>query len=366
MTTISAQGNAAQEFTDAVTGINESEPLLQSILNTELIGMGLLEAQRDSSGHIKDFLIRFVNSELAKLTQRTDLVGKLYGEEFPGIRQMGIYELILKTMETGQSQRMEYNYQHDGFNKWFSSMFVKTGNGLVATYLDISDRKKAEEDRLTLLAEQNQKIFSATLTAQEDERKRIAESLHNGLGQILYGVKLSLDQLNLNMQPLDVEALKKIKQDTNELLTRAIKQSRRISHELTPVILEDFGLKEAIKECCKDLGPMLQASYSFKGFRHGLYKSTELAVYRMVQELLMNVVKHAQATAVFINIEVRHKTVILAFKDNGIGFKGDEERTGIGLTLIKNKIKLLNGKFALTYGENEGTSITISISKNNH
>jgi signal transduction histidine kinase len=364
MTAVLAQGNAAQEFTEAVTGINDIEPLLQSILNTELIGMGLLEAQRDSSGHIKDFLIKFVNSELAKLTQRTDLVGKLYAEEFPGIRQMGLYELIIKTMETGQSQRMEYNYQHDGFNKWFSSMFVKTGNGLVATYLDISDRKKAEEDRLILLAEQNQKIFSATLTAQEEERKRIAESLHNGLGQILYGVKLSLDQLNLNQEPLDVEALKKIKQDTNELLTRAIKQSRKISHELTPVILEDFGLKEAIKACCKDLGPMLQASYSFKGFRHGLYKSTELAVYRMVQELLINVVKQAQATAVDINIEVKHSTVVLLFKDNGIGFKSDVERTGIGLTLIKNKIKLLNGKFALTYGQNEGTSITISIPNN--
>jgi signal transduction histidine kinase len=84
----------------------------------------------------------------------------------------------------------------------------------------------------------------------------------------------------------------------------------------------------------------------------------------MVQELLINVVKHAQATAVDINIEVKHSTVVLLFKDNGIGFKSDVERTGIGLTLIKNKIKLLNGKFALTCGQNEETSITISLPNN--
>jgi two-component system NarL family sensor kinase len=338
-----------------------SNELLQSVFDTQLIGMCVLEARRGESGELVDFQIQFLNKELEILTQRTDLVGKLYGQEFPGIKKIGLYDLMVKTLETGKSHRMEYKYLHEGFDKWFASMFVKLGDGLIASNLDITDRKQAEVDKLTLIAEQNQKIFWATLSAQEEERKRIAETLHNGLGQLLYGVKLSLGQLDLEKELLDMESLRKIKSDTLGLLTKAIQQSRSISHELTPVILEDFGLKEAIREICKEISPTYKTECYFEGFEHKLSRHVELAIYRMVQELVTNVVKHANATDIKINVEINSKVVHIRVTDNGIGFTGDMERTGIGLTIIKNKLKLLDGSLKLAYDRDRGTKVNIVL-----
>jgi two-component system NarL family sensor kinase len=354
------QRNIIKKSRKYINNLKESNELLRSIFDTQLIGMCVLEAKRGESGELVDFQIQFLNKELEMLTKRTDLVGKLYGQEFPGIKQMGLYDLMVKTLETGKSHRMEYKYPHDGFDKWFSSMFVKLGDGLIASNLDITDRKQIELDKLTLIAEQNQKIFWATLSAQEEERKRIAETLHNGLGQLLYGVKLSLGQLDLEKELLDMESLRKIKSDTMGLLTKAIEQSRSISHELTPVILEDFGLKEAISEICKEISPLYKTECYIKGFKYKLSKHVELAIYRILQELVTNVIKHADATEIKINVEINSKVVDIRVTDNGIGFTGDMERTGIGLTIIKNKLKLLNGSLKLAYNK-EGTVVDIVL-----
>jgi signal transduction histidine kinase len=128
--------------------LRQSSHLLQSVFDTTLIQMSVLKAVRNSDNRIIDFQIVFMNKELAKETRRTDLVGKYYAEEFPGIRPAGVFDVMLQVMETGVPQRTEYFYSHDGFQKWFSSMFVKMDDSLVATNLDITERKQAEQQQL--------------------------------------------------------------------------------------------------------------------------------------------------------------------------------------------------------------------------
>lgn len=337
--------------------------LLQSVFDTSLVGMALHQAVRDAKGVILDFRIMIINRELERITGRTDLVGKLYSEEFPGIKLTGLYAMMLEVMATGQPGQMEYSYPHEGFNSWFSSMFVKMEDGLVATNIDITDRRQAEADKLTILSSQNQKIFWATMDAQEIERKRIAENLHNGLGQLLYGIKLSLEQMKLDTVRVNRAELKKIKQTTADLLTEAIAESRRLSHELTPMILEDFGLKEALGDVCEQLGRShgLRVDCRFTGFFQRLAAPIGTAIYRTVQELLMNVVRHAGASQASAVVDVTGKAVNIVVSDNGKGFTENYKSSGIGLKTIRNKVRLLNGKFTLSSKHTKGSVISIRI-----
>lgn len=343
--------------------LNQSKNLLQAIFDTSLVGMALHQAVRDEKGNILDFRILLINKELERVTGRTDLVGRLYSEEFPGIKLTGLYALMLEVMESGQPGQMEYSYPHDGFDNWFSSMFVKMEDGLVATNTDITERKRAEGEKLMMLASRNQQISWAAIEAQETERKRIAENLHNGLGQLLYGIKLSLEQMNLNASSIDLEELKRIKQTTDRLLIEAIVESRRLAHELTPMILEDFGLKEALSDVCEQLGRSnsLKITCHFGGVFQRLGKPMETVIYRTVQELVMNVVKHARASKATLEVEVTGKSVSISVSDNGIGFGENHKSNGIGLKTIRNKVRLLGGKFTLTSGKDKGSTVSIRI-----
>lgn len=343
--------------------LTQSKSLLQAVFDTSLVGMALHQAVRDESGNILDFRILLVNKELERVTGRTDLVGRLYSEEFPGIKLTGLYALMLEVMESGQTGQMEYSYKHDGFDSWFSSMFVKMEDGLVATNIDITERKRAEAEKLDLLANRNQQVFWAAIDAQETERKRIAENLHNGLGQLLYGIKLSLEQMNLNASPIDLEELKRIKQTTDRLLIETIAESRRVAHELTPMILEDFGLKEALSDVCEQLGRSnsLKIACHFGGVFQKLSKPMETVIYRTAQELVMNVVTHARASKATLEVEVTSKTVSISVSDNGRGFGENYKSNGIGLKTIRNKVRLLGGKFTLTSSNDKGSTLSIRI-----
>lgn len=122
-----------------------SNDLLKRIYNNISIGISVLQPIRAANGSIEDFEISITNAALNKETGRTDLVGKRYAEEYPGIREVGIFDLAVKAYETGERQLLEYFYPYEGFNKWFFCQFIKTGNAVLATNEDITPRKNAEE-----------------------------------------------------------------------------------------------------------------------------------------------------------------------------------------------------------------------------
>lgn len=134
------------------------------------------------------------------------------------------------------------------------------------------------------------------------------------------------------------------------MLAEAIRECRRISHELSPVILEDFGLKEATKDLCRQINDVLSIKCEFKGLNIRLSKYLEITIYRTIQELVMNITKHAKATKAGVEIEIGKKAVTITVKDDGIGFSQDNTSDGIGLKMIRNKLSLLNGTFDLVSG----------------
>lgn len=210
-------------------------------------------------------------------------------------------------------------------------------------------------------AARQHELFKATLDAQEKERKRIAESLHNGLGQILYGIKLTLSDLHIKPNDVWQEKHEQTLQDTERLLTEAINETRRMSHELIPSVLEDFGLKTAIEDICRQFKHVLNITCSFEGLPAKMDQYIELALYRMIQELVTNIIKHAAATQASIHIDASENINVI-IKDNGKGFSDKPgSYDGIGLKTIQSNIKMLGGTLHINSAPGAGTTINITI-----
>jgi PAS domain S-box-containing protein len=226
------------------------------------------------------------------------------------------------------------------------------------TVVDISERKKAEEIIKTSLEEKEKmKIIFST---QEEERRRISEALHNNIAQLLYAAQLKLEDLS-KYQQADKEIIK----DLKDLLEQSISETRTISFQLMPPILEDFGLIPTLKELCdKYSSKSLSIQCTISGYSKRMQKNIEIAVYRISQELINNIVKHADANQAGLSFRVHKNSLTLTAEDNGKGFDADaalRSEESMGLKNIKNRVKLMNGDFTIKSKAGEGTKIIIEI-----
>ncbi|WP_276090571.1 sensor histidine kinase [Pedobacter sp. JY14-1] len=221
---------------------------------------------------------------------------------------------------------------------------------------DLPDQLMVAQQRIALLlqeisrmAEQHRiALVVSQMHAQEAERKRIADSLHNGLGQLLYGVQLNLNRLNVKPGQVWSEEHNEIQKYITGLVKKAIKASRRISHELMPAVLEDFGLKAAVEDIGRQFNDFIPIQFDFSYLPARGEQHIEVAIYRTVQELVTNVVKHAQAKKICISMGFRNDTYYISVSDDGIGFDVSHKAEGIGLKTIREKVAVLKGSFQVS------------------
>ena len=357
---ITEKTKADEDLAKAHEELSKSKDLLQSVFDTALIGMSVLRPIRDSEGTILDFVITLASREMELQTNRNDLVGRNYAQEFPGVRPVGLFDLMLKVMETGVSETLEYYYPYEGYNKWYSCNYVKMGDALVASNMDITPVRLAEEKLREMEELQRREVFKATISTQEEERNRIAEDLRNGIGQLLYAVKINLKHLDLYLATSEPKSFQDAKSRTDQILAEAIKEIRRLSHLMTPATLDHFGLEESIKDLCQHYRPLLHIKMNVTGLKGRLDRYLEVSIYRMAQELLQNTVSHAKATSASVQLKKEKQSLILTVLDNGQGFLPEEVKTkGLGLASLFNRVRLLNGRVDIV--NNKGTKVTIKI-----
>jgi PAS domain S-box-containing protein len=237
---------------------------------------------------------------------------------------------------------------------------------------DITERKqmelklnRAERDRLLAL----RRFALSVQKAQEDERARIARELHDDLCQRLTGMKFRVEVLEDRLIPADRRAGRRLRDFAQEL-DRTIVDVRRISSNLRPSVLDDFGLVTALRLLCRDF----EKTHSIRTtFEEGTIPSRrvdpsiEIALYRIAQEALSNIARHAGATAVTLRLTDDRDSLSLVVEDNGKGF--DRERAarskpaghGIGLVSMRERTELLGGAFDLQSGEGIGTVVRSTI-----
>jgi PAS domain S-box-containing protein len=222
----------------------------------------------------------------------------------------------------------------------------------------------AEKEHLLKLKHQEQEkqkeLFAIIIQTQEEERERIAEQLHNSLGQMLYAVKINLNLVKLESE--DRAKNEKALAEATKLLSESIIECRRTSHYLLPKILKDFGLKEAIEDLCTQFRPTIQMKLSFKSLAPIKDEYAEIVIFRTVQELLLNVVKHAEASTASCGIHVGKKDISIRVEDNGKGFDPNALREhGIGLSAMKNRIEQMKGNFNVSSSLGQGTCVNITL-----
>jgi PAS domain S-box-containing protein len=343
----------------AELSIQTQSILLQKVFNTAFTGLAVLDTVRSAQGEIVDFTYRLTNSVIERMAGQ-NLLGQSCLELYPELQTMGLFEKMKEVADTGQSVDIEQNYQVNSNTYWFRITIAPIPDGVVAGVEDITSRKRIEKENMQLRLQRQKELLHAILDAQEEERRRISESLHNGVGQILYATKLNLDQINVDTLPLSAEQLKLAKLKTEQLLIEAIKETRHVSHELIPLLLDEYGLAVAMADFCKRFSHtgLHLACY---GLEERLPKQVEMVIYRIAQELVNNIVKHAKATRARIEVYRKKGRIIIEAQDNGKGFVLKQAENGIGLRTIYDRTKLFDGKVEIESSLGKGTLITVSF-----
>jgi len=229
---------------------------------------------------------------------------------------------------------------------------VVFGAGL---FIRISENRLANK-KLRLL---NERIFQT----QEEECKRVSRELHDGISQSVAAVRFSLETAQLKQQKgIDAQADLTL---AGELIAKTMNDIRRISHQLHPGVLEDYGLGAALDELGQEFSPRtgIEVEVTRLSVRNILTTEIKTALYRITQEALTNIERHAKATKVNISLRLIKGWLILEISDNGQGFDlrvKDRPNEGIGLRNMKERLKFYHGKFKISSDDN-GTTILASI-----
>lgn len=237
-----------------------------------------------------------------------------------------------------------------------------TERGVLGIVRNIWERKKKEKKQIEAQLGSQQDILSAILHSQEQERERIAEALHNGVGQILFAIKLNLQTYLSGGR--EKELLLRVINQVSE----AISQSKIISADLAPIILRDFGLVEALKDWIQKVSTAdLQINLQYLGLEQKLENALELTIFRMVQALLGMVLQEGQASVVEVLLVRKVHSLTIIVEDNGSGCDKEEllERvSNTGLKSVLDRTALLNGKVSVECNPGKGTLITIYVPLN--
>ncbi len=314
-----------------------------------------------------DMMLQFINQEGCRILEvrgPDSVLGKNWIESFVPADGQEMVQEVFQTLLNGKKEVVEFFDNEiitpNGKRKmiqWHNSL-IKNDNGTIegtlSSGIDITERVDTEKVRTT-----------AMLQGQEQERQRIATELHDGLVQTLSAISLNLKALEEEIHRLE-NSEKEAYKSAIDLLDNAIKDTRLISHDLMPSALERFGLVKAMEDLIYRTSKNVKLKIDF---HTNLDRNIEdpyiiTNLYRILQELLQNIVKHAGASKVLIELWEIGSRIRLLVRDDGVGFDGSPEEmqsNGIGLRNISTRVKSMNGKLILDSTARSGTTVTVEI-----
>lgn len=342
-----------------------------------------LQVSRESGQLLNEKKALLMLSDIAlALHQLKDF--KLYRQQ-----QDSIDVLLLNEQITRNTQELEAKYETEKKNsriselekdKQIQSLSIRQKNTLnyvlisiAGTILLISllgyrtyrQKQLLHQKKIQELEKEKQLMATeAVLKGQEEERARLAKDLHDGLGGMLSGIKYSLNTMkgNMIMTEDNVQAFER----SIDMLDSSIREMRRVAHNLMPESLVKFGLETALKDFCNDInnsGALKVTYQSFGANINSLEQTMSITIYRIVQELVNNIIKHAQARQAIVQLTGRTDLVSITVEDDGKGFDIQKlsDTGGIGWLNIQSRVDYLKGKIDVRSQQQQGTSVHIEL-----
>ncbi len=272
---------------------------------------------------------------------------------------------ILELRNENLQKNLELNRRTNQRN-----IFLAGGSGVlvISILLFVFYRQRVKRDKIIAVQkieklEREKKLLAAKsiVEGQEEERKRIARELHDGLGVLLSTAKMQFKTIE-DKSPENREMINK----AALLLERASSDVRRISHNMMPGILTKLGLDEALEDLFESINdtPDINAVLNIENEeKKRLPENSEIMIYRVLQEMVNNTLKYAEASKVTLEVNYNEDSLSLQYTDNGKGFDVEEKLKlkSIGLTSIQSRIDFLGGKLNINSKSGRGTSYFINI-----
>ena len=241
---------------------------------------------------------------------------------------------------------------------------IALGIAGVVFYRSIIKESQRQQSIDNLIHDQENELIYERLRVQELERKRIAQDLHDSVGGMLSTVKLSISQIENKIDKLELKTENQFLK-TKDLIDKTVDEVRRVSYNLKSITLEKLGLAAAISTLLDKINSLnsIRVDYQAHGLDQRLMAEIELDIFRIIQELVSNVLKHAKASKLTVNINQFDDVINIMIEDDGIGIKPHhlQEKTGMGLKNIHARIKKLNGSIKFDQKVQRGTLVNIDI-----
>jgi len=240
---------------------------------------------------------------------------------------------------------------------WAYGAFVMCAVGIA--YLLYRNRVR----QLQLKQAEQMTLMVAT---QEGERKRISRDLHDDIGTKLSALKLSLSSLGEKARDISNDDITALAKNSEQFITEVMQDVRQLLLNLSPTLLEEFGYTTAVEALVGKINETKKIHFNLVifGWENPIHRDYELGLYRITQELINNVIRHAEASDVSLQIGQRDSKLILMIEDNGKGFDITAHRDGYGLRNLDTRTKLMNGTMSIDSQLTKGTSIMIEIPYN--
>jgi PAS domain S-box-containing protein len=356
-----------------VEALQAREELLKSIFRASPIGIGVVcdrviqqvnDRLCEMVGYSRDELLE----QSARILYPTDEAFEYVGrEKYAQIRDLGI-----GTVETRLRRK-------DGkvIDVLLSSAPIHPedlSTGVTFTVLDISDRKRAEEalrrSNEELLKEHNQRIMlsKSLIELLEKDRRQTAMELHDHIGQTLTSLKMNLEMIHGKLKPDHTELGAQIT-NAQERTIQAINDVKNVSYGLRPAMIDTLGVVSSLRELFNEVQQQTDMEIHFfnRGIPERFEEGKELAIYRIAQEALNNIIRHARAKHVFVNLVKKDEKLSLSVEDDGVGFDQDKEmnpsrRKGpLGLLIMRERAVQFDGEFTIESQIGKGTHLLVEI-----
>ena len=364
-----SEGNV-KEYRNVVRDVSERIHARDELASREKRFRSLIEESSDvvllvdregAFSYVSPSITRVLGYQPDELIGR-DALALIHPVDFDSVKHL--FEDILREPSRMAAAEIRYK-EKNGQWRWIEGVGKNlledpAVGAIVVNFRDITDRKVADE----MLRELPIRIINA----QESERRRVARDLHDSVNQILSSVKFRMESVEERTQRKD-KALRDVVASAKASLEKAMHEVRRISQNLRPSELDDLGVIPAVRSMCEEFEEMAKVNVDLKFLRFPKKLSPEIEVtlYRIIQEALSNVAKHAEATRLVIRCERDHSRLTLKIKDNGKGADQHDlaahpsKNSGMGLLNMKERAAYVGGTVSVHSSPKGGMEINVQL-----